>query len=411
MEATIRPSDIFKKTGFWNATAWAVWTAAVLILTIRPLLMSQRGTSFDTYNVAGLHWIHGENVYAHTQWIGFVYSPVVAVFFAPFASLPVALANIFWRVLNAGALLGGLAALLKTNLFAGIKQRNFGIVFVLLAPLALGNIDVSQANPLIAGLIMLTIAAVQVERWNVAALCVAIATFFKIYPLAVGLLICVIAPRRFTWRLLIALLLLAIAPFFFQRWPYVANQYHEWIATRASDDRRNWPIEKLPLDLWFLFRWLGQVSIASRIYSLIQLGSALALAVLGAFGTWKNWSTARVLTGLFCLASVWMILCGPATESYTYLLLAPPTILALVQSFNAGQPVWLRVWVSAVFALELLAVARASFFPHFKPFWALSFQPLSAVLFLSYCLFWLFNNSFWQPDRPAMPNTHAKVTP
>jgi hypothetical protein len=411
MEATIRPSDILKKTGFWNAIAWAVWTAAVLILTIRPLLMSQRGTSFDTYNVAGLHWIHGEKVYNHTQWIGFVYSPIVAVFFAPFAFLPVALANIFWRLLNAGVLLGGLAALLKTNLFAGIKQRNVGIVFVLLAPLALGNIDVSQANPLIAGLIMLAIAAVQVERWNVAALCIAIATFFKIYPLAVGLLICVIAPRRFTWRLLIALLLLAIAPFFFQRWPYVANQYHEWIATRASDDRRNWPVEKLPLDLWFLFRWLGQVSIASRIYSLIQLGSALALAVFGAFGTWKNWSTARVSTGLFCLASVWMILCGPATESYTYLLLAPPTILALVQSFNAGQPVWLRVWVSAVSALELLAVTRASFLPHFKPFWALSFQPLSAVLFLGYCLFWLFNDSFWQPGRAVMMDTHAKVTP
>ena len=411
MEATIRPSDILKKTGFWNATAWVVWTAAVLVLTIRPLLIFQRGTSFDTYNVAGLHWIHGENVYAHTQWIGFVYSPIVAAFFAPFACLPLPLANIFWRLLNTGALLGGLAAVLKTNLFAGIKQRNFGIAFVLLAPLAIGNIDVSQANPLIAGLVMLAIAAVHVERWNVAALCIAIATFFKIYPLAVGLLICVIAPRRFTWRLLVALLLLGITPFFFQRWPYVTNQYHEWIATRASDDRRNWPIEKLPLDLWFLFRWLGQVPIPPIIYTLIQLGSALALAIFGAIGTWKDWSTARISTGLFCLASIWMTLCGPATEAYTYLLLAPPTILALVQSFNARQSVWLRSWVSTVFALELLAVTRASFLPHFKPFWALSFQPLSAVLFLGYCLVWLFNDSFWRSGRALMSNIRADATP
>ena len=44
---------------------------------------------------------------------------------------------------------------------------------------------------------MLAIAAVYLERWNTAAMCVATATCFKVYPIAVGLLICVIAPRRF----------------------------------------------------------------------------------------------------------------------------------------------------------------------------------------------------------------------
>ena len=153
----------------------------------------------------------GENIYS--QWMGFVYSPVVAAFFAPFAWLPVSLANILWRILNAALLLGGLAAVLKTNLFAGIKERNFGILYILLVPLAVGNIDISQANPLVEGLLLLAIAAVYVERWNSAALCVAIATCFKIYPIAVGLLICLIAPRRFSWRMLIALLLLLIVPF------------------------------------------------------------------------------------------------------------------------------------------------------------------------------------------------------
>jgi Glycosyltransferase family 87 len=399
MEATIRPSptESLKTAGFWNTSACVVWTAALLVVIVRTLLLSHRGTSFGTYNLAGLHWIHGENVYS--QWMGFVYSPTVAAFFAAFAYLPLTLGSIFWQLLNAAALLGGLTAVLKVDLFPGIDQRNFGISYLLIVPLALGNIDISQANPLVAGLLLWAIAAARVERWNSAALCIAIATFFKIYPIAVGLLICLIAPRRFGWRLLTALLVLAIVPFLFQHWSYVSDQYRAWISTRTSDDRQNWPIEKLPLDLWFLVHWFGHLPVTPTIYRLIQLGAAGTLAVLCVRQTLKGWAMYRVLVGLLCLASIWMTLCGPATESYTYVLLAAPTVLALVQSFNAGQPAWLRAWISAAFALQLLAVMRASFLPHFKPFWALSIQPLAALLFLAYCLFWLPNDSFWTPGQ------------
>lgn len=394
---SVRDSRGIDKHRIWNKCAGIVWAAVLVVLILRPLLLSHRGTSFDTYHLAGTHWLHGENIYS--QWMGFVYSPVVAAFFAPFAWLPASLANIFWRLLNAALLLGGLAAVLKTSLFAGIRERNFGILYILLVPLAVGNIDISQANPLVEGLLLLAIAAVYVERWNSAAFCVAIATCFKIYPIAVGLLICLIAPRRFSWRMLIALFLLLIIPFLFQHWSYVSSQYHAWISTRTSDDRRQWPIEKLPLDLWFLLHWVGQLPISAKIYSLIQLGTAGTLAFFCAVQTWNGWAKNRVLIGLFCLVSIWMTLCGPATESYTYLILAPAVILALVQAFDAHQPARLRILVSAAFILQLLAATRASFLPHFKPFWALSIQPFSALVFLVYTLLWLFNNSLWPEDH------------
>ena len=157
----------------------------------------------------------------------------------------------------------------------------------------IGNIDISQANPLVEGLLLFAIAAVYIERWNSAAVCVAIATYFKIYPIAVGLLICVIAPRRFSWRMLVALLLLLLIPFLFQHWSYVSSQYHAWIATRTSDDRRQWPIEKLPLDLWFLIHWVWHLPIPPKIYSLIQLGTAGALALFCAVQTWRGWAKNR----------------------------------------------------------------------------------------------------------------------
>jgi hypothetical protein len=387
---------------FWNVAAAIVWTIALIVLAARPLLVSQRGTSFDTYGLAGSHWLHGEDLYAH--WMGFVYSPLVAAFFAPFAFFPPAIANVLWRLINTAVLLGGLTALFRSNLFPGIKSQRIGIAYLLLVPLALGNIDISQANPLVAGLIMLAIAAVYTERWNYAALCIGIATFFKIYPLAVGLLICVIAPRRFTWRLFSALLLLALVPFLFQHWSYVSHQYSTWFATRMAEDRRNWPAEKLPLDLWFIVHSVLQLPISEKIFTMIQLGSAAAIAFFCAFGSLKNWGPQRVLTGLFCLSAVWMTLCGPATESYTYMLLAAPTLLALLQSMHLRQSFAVRFWVWASVALQLFAVGRASFMPHLKPYWILAAWPISALLFLVYCLIWLPDHACW----PAWSGTTQK---
>ena len=336
--------------------------------------------------------------------MGFVYSPLVAAFFAPFAFLPPVIANIIWRLINATVLLGGFTALFRTNLFPGIKSQRIGIAYLLLVPLALGNIDISQANPLVAGLIMLAIAAVYTERWNSAALCIGIATFFKIYPLAVGLLICVIAPRRFTWRLVSALLLLALVPFLCQHWSYVSHQYNTWIATRMAEDRRNWPSEKLPVDLWFVMHSVLHLPIPEKIFTFIQLGSAAAIAIFCAFGSWKNWVTERVLIGLFCLSAVWMTVCGPATESYTYLLLAAPTLFGLFESAHLRQVFAVRFWVWAAVALQLFAVGRASFMPHFKPYWVQAALPISALLFLVYCLIWLPDDACW----PAWSGTTPK---
>src|SRR3984885_4324434 len=132
MGVTIRRSagPVWAEDRIWNICAWVVWTAVVVALILRPLLLSHRGTSFDTYQVAGLHWLHGEEIY--TQWMGFVFRPGVAAVFVPFAWMPIALANVFWRLLNSVLLLGGLAAILKSGLFADIREKNFGVLYLLL---------------------------------------------------------------------------------------------------------------------------------------------------------------------------------------------------------------------------------------------------------------------------------------
>jgi len=400
----IRP--VFKKPAFWTVTAWISWAVALLVLVVRFCTGCHRAYAFNDYMLAGSHWIHGEYLYAN--WRGFIYSPITAAFFAPFACLPPAVAYILWLLLNVAVLLGGLAALLNTKFVSVINRAYSGIIYLLLLPFALGNLDVGQANPLVIGLLMFSVAAVRVERWNTAVLCVAIPTFFKIYPLAIGMLICTIAPRRFGWRLVIALVLMGAAPFLFQHWSYVSDQYYAWVTTRTSDDRLNYPINYVPLDLWFLLHCVGHLPILPWFYTLIQLGTGAGLALFCIWGKWRHWRTERVLSALFFLGSIWMVLCGPATESQTYLLLAPALVLGLVQSFGRWHPAWLRALVCAAYALQFVNHnTRTSYLFHLKAQWIFSAQPISALLLLGNCFYWLLSDSFWL-ERPALSSAVQK---
>lgn len=390
--------QFLNRSGFWIIAARIVWLLAAAGLVV---CFFGRGShaayAFNDYMLAGSHWMRGENLYGN--WRGFIYSPLTAAFFAPFSCLPPALAYSLWLLVSIAALLGGVAALFSTNLFPNFNRKCIGIVYLLLLPLGLGNLAVGQANPLIIGLLMFAIAAVRIKRWNIAALCVAIPTFFKIYPLAVGMLICVIAPRRFVWRLVLAFVLLAVVPFLFQNWSYVSDQCHAWIETRISDNRVQYPEKYVPVDLWFLLHWVGRLPILPWCYSVIQAGTGAAIAFLCIWGRWKNWKIERLLVGLFFLGSVWLPLCGPATESHTYLLMAPALVLALVQSFHERQSNVLRAILSFAFALQLINHdSRTLYLFHFKQRWLFAAQPVSALLFLGYSVFWLLNDYFW-PSR------------
>jgi hypothetical protein len=362
---------------------------------------AHRVYAFNDYVLAGYHWTHAEYLYGN--WRGFIYSPIVAVFFVFFAGLPSKLAYALWLLVNASVFLGGLAVFLRAGIVPEIKADSVPLIYLLVVPCALGNLDVGQANPLVIGLIMFAIAAVHRERWSLAAACIAIATFFKIYPLAAGLLICVVAPRRFIPRLIVALLVLAVAPYLFQHWSYVTEQYQAWIATRASDNRLSYSVKYEPIDLWFVIHRIAHLPLPQWSYTLIQIASGGSIALLCLWGTTKAWSIERILCSLFFLVTVWMTLCGPATEAHTYLLMAPPLVIALVKAFRDREPLLLRGLVVGAFLFQMIHVARISYLLHNKHQWVFIPQPLSALLFLGYCLLWLLNDSFWiaTPSRSS----------
>ena len=411
MDTTVRPFrfEIFKKPHSLKTITQAVWVFALVFLVARYRAGGVHHVhtfddyyAFKDYVLAGHHWIQGEYLYGN--WRGFIYSPIVAVFFAPLSILPSAVAYVLWLLLNVSVFFIGLAALLESHIIPDLKRESFALIYLLLAPCALGNLDVGQANPLLVGLLMSSVTAVHREQWNIAAVCIGLATFFKIYPLAAGMLICVVAPRRFIWRLLLMLLILALAPYLLQHWSYVTHQYEAWIATRASDNRLSYSIKYAPIDLWFLIHVIGHLPISAASYTLIQIATGGLIAIFCIWGRWKTWNIQRVLCALFFLVSIWMTLCGPATEAHTYLLMAPALVVALVKSFQDRQSLSLRALVSGAFILQMLHTTRINCLLHVKQAWVFIPQPLSAILFATYCLLWLSNDSFWTTKKAEVRN-------
>src|SRR5262249_29704613 len=211
----------------WARGAVAVWLTILVAVGARSALQPRSHSLYPTYAAAGGDWVAGATLY-RLQWEPHLdqyrYSPLVAVLLVPFHYLPERLGNVLWRLLNAAALLGANALWLRRAAPVGgtpLTARQQAAVFLLIAPLSLSSLNNGQPNPLVIGLLLAAVAGAAGERWTLAAACVALAGALKVYPLALGLLLAAVYPRRFAPRFLLALGVAAALPFLFQHPHYV----------------------------------------------------------------------------------------------------------------------------------------------------------------------------------------------
>lgn len=363
---------------------------------------------FPVFYTAGERWMSGENLYAGKS--DYLYSPLVAAFFSPLTVMPYWLANIVWRLAAAGAYLVAVRAWLRSGL-SRISSEHHAAVFLILLPMSVGSINNAQSNPLMIALVMLAVLSARASRWWPAALCIAVVTYFKIYPLAAGLLLAVIFMRQFSWRLVAALLALGALSFVLQKPSYVAEQYQNWVGARSSDDRHcgaGAPPELAtmrPRDLWTLLAACG-IELNLRLYFYLQILGGAAIAALCFFGRMKKWGMDRLLTLAFTLVCCWMLLLGPATESATYILLAPAVSFATVEAFSRSFPIWMRAAVAVSAAILIGGMAFISWFGAKRDLWSMSVQQIGTVLFTVFALAWVFRDSFWR-DAEARAEREA----
>jgi hypothetical protein len=379
---------------------------------------------FLVFRDAGRAWLAGQPLYSHVG--KYLYSPLAAALFVPFALIPDWAASALWRLATGLAYLFavicwfrryngrdelplirgvgnripvGVSSRSSLGSQSGVKQRSdeqelvpsvFGLA--LLLPLSIGNLNNGQASPLIIALLICGCLAVLDQRWTLAAGCIAIATFFKIYPLAIGLLLAVIEPRKLTWRLVLGVLILGSLSLVLQRPDYVISQYGDWWRSLGADQRRVSTELGSWRDAWLLLR-IAHVPITVGAYAILQAAAALGAAI---YCWWRSthWDRAAVVWCVFSAGCLWITLFGPSTELATYIFLAPAVAFAcakvLTPVLQKRQPFgWLQFLSVAAYGLLLLAEALNAWVPVIRQNNYLhAIQPVAALFFLAFILRW-----------------------
>jgi hypothetical protein len=375
-----------------NFAVIGIWAAVLLAVVIRIGLLSHSHDVFQTYVEAGRKWTAAQPLYTYTR--GFVYSPLVAAFFALFSWFPVSLGSVLWRLLTAAIFIWAIYWWLKAEINRRILESSYWLVFLLILPLSLGNFNNGQVNPMIIGLLMIAIVAAHEKRWTLSAVALGFSTYLKIYPLSVGLLLVLLYPRQLGWRLLLTLVLMGALSFVLQRPTYVLEQYQRWFHTRAADDRRL-NMDIAPRDFAMVLRLL-HIHLNALAVLLLQMLAGAGAAAICVAGRLLKWSEQRLLICVLSLGTCWMLLFGPATEDATYAMIAPPLAFALVQAFHQNTAWWMRILVCASFTFLLLGLILNAFFGLKKTPALMSVQPIGALLFAVYSVVWVFGGTPWE---------------
>ena len=120
-----------------------------------------------------------------------------------------------------------------------------------------------------------------------------------------------------------------------------------------------------------------------RAYQVLQgtVAAVIAGAVLAARRA--GWPTARLLALILGLGCCWMTVLGPATESTTYVLLAPTVVWLLLSAKAERHPLGLRIlWLTAYVLLLISQVVQPLPKDFARQVVSLEPQPLAALLLL-----------------------------
>ena len=161
---------------------------------------------------------------------------------------------------------------------------------------------------------------------------------------------------------------------------YVWSQYESWYWCLKTDMRDDYAMSLAYRDFYLLTRWVGHPP-PPEIYQGLQLLTAALVAAMCVLGRWVGWSKQYLVHSLMLLGCCWLIVFGPATESCTYILLAPGMAWALVDAFASPSSIGTRVVLTLVFGL-CMTNSIANWFPDARE-WCFPLQPLAARTVLS----------------------------
>lgn len=318
----------------WITRALCLWALLAVAVGVKTLISPDRHTVFPKCAARAVGWWSGEPLYVRYEGLGrFPYSPTFAIMLSPFAMLGHCFGAVLWTWLNIGVYVWGLRRLVRDVLpgsWPPLKEAAFLALAMLGAIRGVWN---AQSNALIIGLLMVGLAEVARQRWWRAAFLMAGATYLKLWPAVIPLLVLTLWPRRFAGRFLVAMAAGALLPFLTQPFSVVCDQYRDWFALLGT---LSTVLTHSYRDIWTL-SLLFDRPVPATAYRIAQAAAGLIVLSHCHWQSKRLSSTRWTLMVVLGAGSAWMMLLGPAVEYNTYVVLAPAVTWALLSAFEARR--------------------------------------------------------------------------
>jgi hypothetical protein len=330
-------------------TRWAVVCWGLMILGVAVGAV-HRGSDRGVWRVlmeAAQNLQRGGDLYVDT---GFRYPPITAIVLVPFHLLGV-VGILLWWGLNAGAYLGALHCAFRQRFPRTVSAHWQSTFFLLLLIPSATSLNNGQPNAIVVGCLVASTLSFSRGRYRTAAVWAALPVCIKVYPVAFGMLLCLLAPRRFLpW--FAGLLAIGFAlPYVICGPAYASEQYSSLVSVLAAEDRTGDPLDAYR-DLRLLLESLG-APISHGTYVILQVAGGAAAAALLLAGRRAGWTAARLAAFALGASLCWMTVLGPATEKATYLLVAPLACYLVLDCRDRASRSWFR-WSLAAYGVLLL---------------------------------------------------------
>lgn len=259
-----------------------------------------RASFYNLINGVDLYVLHPEQYYDLYK-----YPPVFALFFGLFAWMPVWLGLICWNLLNTLVLFSAIISIKRFN----EKQRAFALLFLVVELLT--NIQNSQSNALIAGLMIWAYNCFEDGKTARAALFIALATFIKPFGLVAAALFLFYPQKiKFSFSLMGWCVMLVIIPLIITPVATLQFQYNSWLAMLQADHAASLGLSVAGgLEAWF-----G----ATPDKMLITIAGVVLFCL--AYLNLKAWQQPGFKILLLASALIWTVIFNHKAESPTFII-------------------------------------------------------------------------------------------
>lgn len=382
-----------------------LWSVPVAVICIRVARHPGSHSAFRSCRLAGANWLQQSRLYGPDT--GFLYTPLIAALHAPFALLPEGLSEVFWRLIIGFSF--PVALWFNGRAVFQFSKEQFASLLLLSLPLTLNTLNNGQANLVLVILFLVAVGAASESRWLLCAVCAAFAIYWKVYPIALALLLAVIFPGKLAARTLVSAVVLFGLSLFLQRPSYVLQEYGNWLVNLLSDRRHELEYYGKNRDFYLLLRLLG-VPVSDAWWLFLQLLAAVAAAAFCLRETLRRAPVTKLLFGAMCLAVVWMLLFGPATEAATYVLVAVPSAYLLIAGWSHDARPAARITSTVAYLGFIGAEVVNSWFQIKRNVYLVhAIQPCVALCFCVALYYW-WKQNLVLADGLETQRAHARVT-